>query len=66
LRGFENVILTPHGLAWTEEIVRDNGLEACDNILAVARGDVPAAVVNKEVVARPEFQLKLERYRRKD
>jgi len=59
-----NVILAPHALAWTEEIVRDNGLEACDNILAVFRGEVPENVVNREVLARPGFQKKLERYRK--
>jgi len=60
----DNVILAPHGLAWTEEIVRDNGLEACDNILTVFRGEVPENVVNREVLARPGFQKKLERYRK--
>jgi phosphoglycerate dehydrogenase-like enzyme len=60
----DNVILSPHGLAWTEEIARDNGLEACDNILAVAGGQIPAGIVNKEVLDHPAFQAKLERYRR--
>lgn len=64
LRELDNVILTPHGLAWTEEIVRDNGREACDNILAMARGDVPSTIVNKAVLQRPCFQAKLERFRR--
>jgi phosphoglycerate dehydrogenase-like enzyme len=60
----DNVILTPHGLAWTEEIVRDNGIEACQNILAIARGDVPGSVVNRDVIHTPKFQQKLARYRR--
>ena len=64
LREMDNVVLSPHGLAWTEEIVRDNGLEACDNILAIARGEVPGSIVNKEVLQRPGFQKKLERVRR--
>lgn len=64
LRELDNVILTPHGLPWTEEITRDNGLEACSNILTVARGDVPESIVNKEVIERPKFREKLERYRR--
>jgi phosphoglycerate dehydrogenase-like enzyme len=58
----DNVILSPHGLAWTEEIVRDNGLEACDNILAVARGELPGGLVNRDVVHHPAFQRKLARY----
>jgi phosphoglycerate dehydrogenase-like enzyme len=64
LRELDNVILAPHALAWTEEIVRDNAIEACDNILTIARGEIPAAIVNKDVLSRPEFQRKLDRYRR--
>jgi phosphoglycerate dehydrogenase-like enzyme len=56
----DNVILAPHGLAWTEELARDNSLEACDHILSVARGEVPDGVVNREVLNRPGFQCKLE------
>lgn len=63
LRHMDNVVLTPHGLAWTEESVRDNGLEACANILTVFRGEVPQTIVNKDVLARPGFQQKLARYR---
>lgn len=61
----DNVILSPHGLAWTEEIARDNGLEACDNILSVFRGEAPFATVNRDVIARPQFQQKLTKYRSK-
>jgi phosphoglycerate dehydrogenase-like enzyme len=64
LRRLDNVILTPHALAWTEEIIRDNTLEACANILAVARGEAPACVVNRGVLTRPGFQTKLARLRR--
>jgi D-3-phosphoglycerate dehydrogenase len=59
----DNVILSPHGLAWTEEIVRDNGLEACDNILAVARGGTPPGLVNRDVLGHPGFQRKLARFK---
>ncbi len=64
LFALDNVILAPHALAWTEELARDNGLEACRNILAVARGDLPGGIVNREVLDRPQFQRKLARYRR--
>ena len=64
LLGMDNVVLAPHGLAWTEEIARDNGLEACDNILAVYRGEAPPGIVNREVLERPGFQAKLARFRR--
>jgi len=59
----DNVILAPHGLAWTQEIARDNGLEACDNIIAISKGEVPLSVVNREVLSRPGFQAKLAAFR---
>jgi phosphoglycerate dehydrogenase-like enzyme len=62
LLSLDKVILSPHGLAWTEEIVRDNGLEACDHILSVARGELPEGLVNHEVANHPAFRRKLERY----
>jgi phosphoglycerate dehydrogenase-like enzyme len=63
LLSLDNVILSPHALAWTEEIVRDNGLEACDNILAVAQGNAPGGLVNREVLDHPGFRAKLGRFR---
>lgn len=60
----DNVMLAPHALAWTEEIARDNGLEACDNILALHRGEIPHGAVNREVLSTPAFQRKLERYKK--
>ena len=63
LFALENVIVTPHALAWTEELMRNNGREACQNVLALARGEVPGGVVNREVLERPGFRRKLERYR---
>lgn len=59
----DNVIVTPHGLPWTEEIARDNGLEACDNILAVASGQAPPGLVNRAVLESASFQAKLESWR---
>jgi phosphoglycerate dehydrogenase-like enzyme len=62
IRQAPNTILSPHGLPWTEEVTRDNGLEACANIVTIARGEVPRTIVNKNVIARPGFQAKLTRY----
>jgi phosphoglycerate dehydrogenase-like enzyme len=64
LFALENVIVTPHALAWTEEIMRDNGAEACQNVLAVSRGELPGGIVNPEVIERPGFQHKLARYKK--
>jgi phosphoglycerate dehydrogenase-like enzyme len=60
----DNVIVAPHAIGWTEEIVRDNAIADCEACLAVFRGEVPKHVVNSEVIARPGFQVKLARYRR--
>jgi phosphoglycerate dehydrogenase-like enzyme len=63
LFSLDNVILAPHGLAWTEGLVRDNGIEACRNLLAVSRGELPGGIVNPQVLSRPGFQKKLRRFR---
>jgi phosphoglycerate dehydrogenase-like enzyme len=58
----ENVILTSHSVAWTEELFRDMGRIDCEGALAIRRGEVPGSVVNTEVLSRPGFLRKLERY----
>jgi phosphoglycerate dehydrogenase-like enzyme len=55
----DNVILSPHAIAWTDELVRDNGVGACENVLTILRGEVPAYTVNRKVIDRPGFQAKL-------
>jgi phosphoglycerate dehydrogenase-like enzyme len=59
----DNVILSPHAIAWTDELVRDNGIGACENVLTILRGEVPAYAVNREVIDRPGFQAKLQALR---
>jgi len=59
----DNVILAPHALAWTRNIMHDNGVEACGHVMKIARGEIPDSVVNREVLDRPGFRKKLERYR---
>jgi phosphoglycerate dehydrogenase-like enzyme len=59
LTQLDNVILSPHAIAWTDELVRDNGVGACENVLTILRGEVPAHTVNREVIGRPCFQAKL-------
>jgi phosphoglycerate dehydrogenase-like enzyme len=55
----DNVILAPHGIAWTDAMVRGNSVEACENVLAVFKGEVPRNIVNRAVVERPGFEAKL-------
>ncbi len=63
LFSLDNVIVAPHAMAWTHELMRDNGFEAADNVLMVSRGEAPGGVVNREVLDRPGFKAKLERWR---
>lgn len=63
IRDAPNTTFSPHALPWTEEVTRDNGLEACANIAAIAKGEIPRTIVNKDVLARAAFQAKLARYR---
>jgi len=64
LFGMENVIVTSHRLCWTEQMVWGLGSADIQGMIAVARGQVPANVVNKDVLDRPALLAKLERYRR--
>jgi D-3-phosphoglycerate dehydrogenase len=59
----DNVIATPHALCWTDEWAFITGRSAMESMLAIAAGNVPKYVVNKEVVDVPAFQEKLQRYR---
>jgi phosphoglycerate dehydrogenase-like enzyme len=58
----ENVILTSHSVGWTEELWRDMGRIACEAAVTVSRGRAPGGIVNREVLDRPGFKKKLERY----
>jgi len=60
----DNVIVTPHGLAWTDELFRDMGTMACQGMLRLAHGEVPDNVVNTQVLKKRSFQKKLDRFRR--
>ena len=59
LIALDNVILTPHSLAWTDELYTDNGLDACNNILAVFRGETPPYPVNRAVIGQAGYQAKV-------
>lgn len=63
LTKLDNVLLSPHSLAWTDELYDLNGRQACESVLAVFGGEVPKYPVNREVLERPGFQAKLERLR---
>ena len=48
----ENVIVTPHSAALTDEAMRRMGCDAGEDILRVLRGDRPHACANPEVLSR--------------
>ena len=58
----DNVIVSPHSIAWTQEVFRDNSLHACRNVLEVAQGRAPRHVVNREVLERPGCREKLKKW----
>ncbi|HEX5417156.1 MAG TPA: hydroxyacid dehydrogenase [Chloroflexota bacterium] len=58
----DNVIVTPHGICWTDECFRGNGISAIESIRAVAAGRAPRNVVNRSVLDRPRLLAKLGRY----
>jgi phosphoglycerate dehydrogenase-like enzyme len=60
---FENVLLAPHSIAWTDELFRDIGLAVCQGMIDLAYGRRPIGVVNPEVLEKPSFQSKWQRLR---
>ena len=58
----DNVIVTPHGICWTDECFLGNGRSACESILDVAAGRIPSNIVNRDALDNPRFQEKLRRY----
>lgn len=59
----DNVILSPHCIAWTDELFRDIGHRAAGQVLTLQQGDIPPGVVNPAVLDRPAFQRKIQRFR---
>ncbi len=63
LLALDNVILTPHALCWTDECFARIGAADIAAVHAVMQGTAPGGVVNREVLERPGFRARLERYR---
>ena len=59
----DNVIVSPHALCWTDELARRSGASVFEAVLAVAKGQPPMFVVNREAITSPKVQTKLRRYR---
>jgi len=58
---FENVLLAPHSVAWTNEMFRDIGRAACQGMIDLSLERTPRGIVNPEVLQRPGFQRKWDR-----
>ena len=64
LADFDNVLLAPHAIAWTDELFRDIGRTACDALVDLAHGRRPAkGVLNPGLFDKPSFRAKWERLR---
>jgi phosphoglycerate dehydrogenase-like enzyme len=59
LLDLDNVILTPHWLCSTRQAGRMTMASVIDGMLHVAAGELPANILNPEVVDRPGFRSKL-------
>jgi D-3-phosphoglycerate dehydrogenase len=53
LLALDNVVVTPHGLCFTDECLTGLARSAFASVVDVARGRVPAHVVNREVLRHP-------------
>lgn len=62
LLALPNVIVSPHALGWTDEWALRTGRSACEAVLALAAGRVPANVVNREAIETAEARRKRARY----
>ena len=60
LLGLDNVTLSPHCLAWTDEMSIGNGSSCVRAIVDIANGRTPAFVVNREVLDSDVFKAHLE------
>jgi D-3-phosphoglycerate dehydrogenase len=63
LLALDNVWLAPHALGWTDELVSNLSAEDAAGLIRLAKGDLPEAIVNTDVLARPGFQRKLQQLR---
>ena len=62
LMSLDNCILTPHWNASTSDVWCATGEATAAGILRIARGEFPDNVINREVLDRPGFQEKLQRF----
>ena len=59
----ENVIVTSHCLAHTDQMLMGKWEENVKQISELVRGEVPDSLVNRDVLDNPKFQSKLKKFR---
>ena len=52
----KNVVLAPHCIAWTDELFEEIGRTVCNQVVQIARGEVPRHVVNNEILKRTKLK----------
>ena len=55
----DQVILTPHSIGWSEELIGDLDMETCESVRAVYEGKIPAHLANPAVAGQPGVLAKL-------
>lgn len=58
----DNVILSPHALAHTDQTFSTMWEIIAEQIAKITRGEIPETLVNREVLDRLEFQTKLKKF----
>lgn len=64
LLSMANVVVTPHNIAWTDELALGMGKSAFTAIKAISLGQIPNYVVNRDVLETPQFKAKLSKFAR--
>jgi phosphoglycerate dehydrogenase-like enzyme len=58
----DNVVVTPHALCWTDQLYSGCAEADVKAVLDVVQGRVPTGIVNKEIVHKAEWLVKLHRF----
>jgi phosphoglycerate dehydrogenase-like enzyme len=59
LLAFDNVILGPHAISWTDECFQGIGESACSGIVDVAAGRVPRSIVDRAALSHVRLRERL-------
>jgi phosphoglycerate dehydrogenase-like enzyme len=57
----DNVILTPHGIGRTDQLIAATGRSACESALAVAAGRAPRHIVDPAALDHPRLKARIRR-----